>query len=149
MGSPPSVYSWKLLGNCSLNGPVGGHGDCRHAQSWMFHDRDRAHASRVGNAHWAPDGTSCQGSGEAAPIVPSGDIVGPMKTYIGRSVPRLEDPPLVRGRGRFAGDISVPHQLPMRLARAPGAHGPVAAGGTAAGGAAPAGGGVGDAARIT
>src|SRR6266436_5481218 len=92
----------------------------------MFHDRDRAHASRVGNAHWAPDGTSCQGgSGEAAPIVPSGDIVAPMKTYIGRSVPRLEDPPLVRGRGRFAGDISFPHQLHMRLARAPVAHGRV------------------------
>jgi hypothetical protein len=28
------------------------------------------------------------------------------KTYIGQSLPRLEDPPLVRGRGRFAGDIS-------------------------------------------
>ena len=45
------------------------------------------------------------------------------KPYIGRSVPRLEDPPLVRGLGRFAGDISFPHQLHMRLARSPVAHG--------------------------
>jgi CO/xanthine dehydrogenase Mo-binding subunit len=52
-----------------------------------------------------------------------------MKTtpYIGRSVPRLEDPPLVRGRGRFAGDISFPHQLHMRIARSPVAHGRVVA----------------------
>ena len=28
--------------------------------------------------------------------------------WIGKSVPRLEDPPLVTGRGRFAGDISLP-----------------------------------------
>src|SRR5580698_7593953 len=48
-------------------------------------------------------------------------------TYIGRSVPRLEDPPLVRGRGRFAGDISFPHQLHMRLARSPVAHGRIVA----------------------
>jgi len=45
------------------------------------------------------------------------------KTYIGRSMPRLEDPPLVRGRGRFAGDISFPLQLHMRLVRSPLAHG--------------------------
>jgi aerobic carbon-monoxide dehydrogenase large subunit len=47
--------------------------------------------------------------------------------YIGKSVPRLEDPPLVRGRGRFAGDISFPHQLHMRVARAPIAHGRIVA----------------------
>ena len=45
------------------------------------------------------------------------------RTYIGQSVPRLEDPPLVRGRGRFAGDIAFAHQLHMRLARSPIAHG--------------------------
>jgi aerobic carbon-monoxide dehydrogenase large subunit len=45
------------------------------------------------------------------------------RAYIGQSVPRLEDPPLVRGRGRFAGDISFPHQLHMRVARSPVAHG--------------------------
>src|SRR5260370_34224795 len=48
-----------------------------------------------------------------------------MKTYVGGSVPRLGAPPLVRGRGRFAGDISFPHQLHMRLARSPVAHGRV------------------------
>src|SRR5947207_8584914 len=42
--------------------------------------------------------------------------------WIGRSVLRLEDPPLVKGRGRFAGDISFPHQLHMRIVRSPYAH---------------------------
>ena len=39
--------------------------------------------------------------------------------WIGQSVKRLEDPPLVRGRGRFAGDIAFPHQLHMRVVRSP------------------------------
>ena len=43
--------------------------------------------------------------------------------WIGRSVERLEDPPLVRGNGRFAGDIAFPHQLCMRLVRSNHAHG--------------------------
>jgi carbon-monoxide dehydrogenase large subunit/6-hydroxypseudooxynicotine dehydrogenase subunit gamma len=43
--------------------------------------------------------------------------------WIGRSVTRLEDPPLVRGRGRFVGDISFPHQLHMRMVRSNHAHG--------------------------
>ncbi len=42
---------------------------------------------------------------------------------IGASVPRLEDRPLVTGRGQFAGDISLPHQLHMRVVRAANAHG--------------------------
>ncbi len=37
--------------------------------------------------------------------------------WIGQSVTRLEDPPLVTGRGRYAGDISFPHQLHMRVVR--------------------------------
>ncbi len=41
---------------------------------------------------------------------------------IGRSLPRLEDPPLVAGRGRFVGDIGFPHQLHMRVVRSPYAH---------------------------
>jgi carbon-monoxide dehydrogenase large subunit/6-hydroxypseudooxynicotine dehydrogenase subunit gamma len=44
-------------------------------------------------------------------------------TIIGKSVLRLEDPPLVTGRGRFAGDISFPHQLHMRVVRSSYAHG--------------------------
>src|SRR5215470_18441188 len=52
-----------------------------------------------------------------------------MKTglYIGQSVPRLEDPPLVRGRGRFAGDITFAHQLHMRVVRSAIAHGQIVA----------------------
>src|SRR5262252_9140273 len=47
--------------------------------------------------------------------------------WIGQSVERLEDPPLVRGRGRFAGDIAFPHQLHMRIVRANHAHGKIVA----------------------
>jgi len=41
---------------------------------------------------------------------------------LGRSVPRLEDLPLVRGHGQFVADIAFPHQLHMRLVRSPYAH---------------------------
>jgi carbon-monoxide dehydrogenase large subunit len=44
-------------------------------------------------------------------------------TVIGRSVRRLEDPPLVAGQGRFAADVSFPHQLHMRVVRSHVAHG--------------------------
>ena len=44
-------------------------------------------------------------------------------SWIGQSVTRLEDPPLVRGRGEFAGDINFPHQLHMRIVRSAYAHG--------------------------
>ena len=43
-------------------------------------------------------------------------VTQPVK-WIGQSVTRLEDPPLVTGRGRFVGDISFPHQLHMRVVR--------------------------------
>src|SRR5215212_5518810 len=43
--------------------------------------------------------------------------------WIGRSVSRLEDPPLLLGRGRFAADISFAHQLHMRVVRSNHAHG--------------------------
>jgi CO/xanthine dehydrogenase Mo-binding subunit len=45
------------------------------------------------------------------------------KPFVGRSVARLEDAPLVRGAGRFAADISFPHQLHMRVVRSASAHG--------------------------
>jgi aerobic carbon-monoxide dehydrogenase large subunit len=38
-------------------------------------------------------------------------------TFVGRSVARLEDWPLVTGNGRFAADISFAHQLHMRVVR--------------------------------
>ncbi len=46
----------------------------------------------------------------------------PALGVLGRSVSRLEDRPLVTGRGRFIGDISFPHQLHMRVVRSPYAH---------------------------
>jgi aerobic carbon-monoxide dehydrogenase large subunit len=39
------------------------------------------------------------------------------RRVLGHSVPRIEDPPLVTGRGLFAGDVSFPHQLHMRMVR--------------------------------
>ena len=45
--------------------------------------------------------------------------------FIGGSVLRLEDPPLIRGRGRFAADINFPHQLHMRVVRSTRAHGKI------------------------
>ena len=57
--------------------------------------------------------------------------------WIGRSVLRLEDPPLVTGAGRFAGDISFPHQLHMRVVRSSHAHGNIVSVDTAAARATP------------
>jgi carbon-monoxide dehydrogenase large subunit len=42
---------------------------------------------------------------------------------IGASVTRLEDAPLVRGRGLFAADVSFPFQIHMRVVRSAVAHG--------------------------
>src|SRR5262249_398795 len=42
--------------------------------------------------------------------------------FVGRSVLRLEDRPLVTGRGSFAADVSFPQQLHMRVVRSPVAH---------------------------
>jgi CO/xanthine dehydrogenase Mo-binding subunit len=51
---------------------------------------------------------------------------------IGRSVPRLEDEPLLLGRGRFIDDISFPHQIHMRVVRSNHANGRITAIDTAA-----------------
>src|SRR5262245_14522508 len=45
-----------------------------------------------------------------------------MKKFIGEPVQRLEDLPLVTGRGRFAADIHFPNQLHMRIVRSSHAH---------------------------
>jgi aerobic carbon-monoxide dehydrogenase large subunit len=45
--------------------------------------------------------------------------------FIGRSVPRLEDRPLLTGQGRFAADISFPGQWTMRVVRSAVAHGKI------------------------
>ncbi|MFZ0151474.1 MAG: xanthine dehydrogenase family protein molybdopterin-binding subunit [Xanthobacteraceae bacterium] len=47
--------------------------------------------------------------------------------FVGRSVPRLEDAPLVLGQGRFAADISFAHQAHMRVVRSAHAHGRIVA----------------------
>ena len=44
-------------------------------------------------------------------------------SFVGRSVPRLEDQPLVTGRGRFAADVVFPRMLHMRVVRSTHAHG--------------------------
>jgi aerobic carbon-monoxide dehydrogenase large subunit len=44
-------------------------------------------------------------------------------TVIGTRLPRAEDPRLLRGRGRFGDDFSVPGQLHARIVRSPSAHG--------------------------
>jgi aerobic carbon-monoxide dehydrogenase large subunit len=41
----------------------------------------------------------------------------------GHPLPRLEDAPLVRGKGLFADDVNFPRQLAMRVVRSPVAHG--------------------------
>src|SRR5215470_13611902 len=47
--------------------------------------------------------------------------------FVGRSVPRLEDAPLVVGQGRFAADISFARQMYMRVVRSAHAHGRIIA----------------------
>jgi aerobic carbon-monoxide dehydrogenase large subunit len=44
-------------------------------------------------------------------------------SWIGASVERLEDLPLVTGSGRFVADVSFPHELHMRVVRSAIAHG--------------------------
>jgi len=41
---------------------------------------------------------------------------------LGHAVPRIEDPPLVTGRGLFADDVNFAHQLHMRMVRSNHAH---------------------------
>jgi aerobic carbon-monoxide dehydrogenase large subunit len=52
--------------------------------------------------------------------------------FVGRSVTRLEDRPLVTGNGRFAADVSFAHQLHMRVVRSSHAHARIRAIDTAA-----------------
>ncbi len=44
-------------------------------------------------------------------------------TYVGRPVRRVEDRPLLTGSARFVADLSLPHQLHLRVVRSPVAHG--------------------------
>src|SRR6516164_7769769 len=47
--------------------------------------------------------------------------------HVGAPLTRLEDRPLLTGRGRFAADVSFPNQLHMRIVRSNFAHGAVRA----------------------
>jgi aerobic carbon-monoxide dehydrogenase large subunit len=47
------------------------------------------------------------------------------KGVIGQSVQRIEDRPLIIGKGMFAGDISFAHQFHMRIVRSTSAHGTI------------------------
>ena len=47
--------------------------------------------------------------------------------FVGRSVPRLEDRPLLLGQGRFAADVNFPGQWHMRVVRSPVARGKLSA----------------------
>jgi len=53
--------------------------------------------------------------------------MGGDRPFVGRSVTRLEDPPLVAGQGRFAADVSFAHQIYMRVVRSAHAHGRITA----------------------
>jgi CO/xanthine dehydrogenase Mo-binding subunit len=44
------------------------------------------------------------------------------RKVLGHPVPRIEDRPLVTGHGLYAGDVSFPHQLHMRVVRSSHAH---------------------------
>ncbi|MBC7782165.1 MAG: xanthine dehydrogenase family protein, partial [Proteobacteria bacterium] len=46
----------------------------------------------------------------------------PRRKFVGQRVTRLEDPPLVTGRGTYVGNLNFPHQLHMRVARSVYAH---------------------------
>jgi len=54
------------------------------------------------------------------------------RRVLGHAVPRIEDLPLVTGRGRYAADINFPHQLHMRIVRSARAHARVVSVGAAA-----------------
>ena len=49
----------------------------------------------------------------------------PKGRYIGQPVTRLEDLPMVTGRGAYAASVSFPHQLHMRIVRSSHAHGKI------------------------
>ena len=52
-------------------------------------------------------------------------MIEAVQKFVGRSVMRLEDRPLILGQGLFAADISFPGQWTMRVVRSPAAHGKI------------------------
>ncbi|MBV8934836.1 MAG: hypothetical protein JO095_03405, partial [Alphaproteobacteria bacterium] len=54
-----------------------------------------------------------------APVKPAPCASHAASRVLGLSVARLEDQPLLTGRGAFVGDIGFPQQLHMRVVRSP------------------------------
>src|SRR4029079_4344605 len=75
-------------------------------------------ATRTSSRRFAPLRRRCEPErrlpGRAGNAVDMSDAKG---KFVGRSVTRLEDRPLLLGQGRFAADVSFPGQLHMRLVR--------------------------------
>src|ERR1044071_9819822 len=59
----------------------------------------------------------------AADMLPSEGCAMNKTAYIGRRHPRVEDPALIRGRGRFVDDLNPPGLLEAAFLRSPVAHG--------------------------
>ena len=70
-----------------------------------------------GVAMSSTDTPSIEGTNAVPPLPPGRGRV------FGHPLPRLEDAPLVRGKGLFADDVNFPRQLAMRVVRSPVAHG--------------------------
>src|SRR5580704_12881297 len=55
------------------------------------------------------------------------EALATQKFAIGQSVPRSEDPQLLRGKGRYTDDVSLPHQAYAVMVRSQNAHGVIRA----------------------
>ena len=53
------------------------------------------------------------------------DLTPEKQIYIGQSVPRLEDPPMVTGEAKYIADLNFPDQIHMRVVRSQHAHGAI------------------------
>lgn len=76
-------------------------------------------ASRSATSSGQPKNDHAQNSANAG----SPHFLTPQVGAIGSSIARIEDPPLLRGEGRYVGDINFPNQLHMRVVRSSVAHG--------------------------
>src|SRR5215467_1503447 len=85
-------------------------------QSVPLHRLSEHRESRVRRSRRNPPGAVGAGARtESRAMAPA--AVRSKTKHVGASLTRLEDRPLLTGRGRFAADISFPHQLHMRIVR--------------------------------
>src|SRR5262245_12972830 len=97
-------------------------GSRRAGTSW----RQGASRSRAPRASSSPTTTSGRRISGAEPRAAAASVSMGAK-YFGASVPRREDPRLLRGEGRFVDDIKLPGMLHVAFVRSPHAHARVAA----------------------